>query len=289
YYSAEPDVIYNNIEWVECDLSAYDSLCPLMNDVNEIYHCAAMVSFEKGQEEKIIENNVVVTRNIVRACFENKVSKLCHVSSIAALGGSDGELNINEEQVWDPSEDHSPYSISKYLSEQEVWKGISQGLTAVIVLPSIILGPGDWDRSSSAIFGTVSRGLPFYTNGIKAYVDVQDVVKAMITLMDSNISGERFIVSAENIANLELFSLVAENLGAKKPFIKIPRMIRPVVMPVVRMLIVLTGKKIPITKDILSVAWTKTGYDNSAIRKKNGFGFYADTKINSKYKLNLFA
>ncbi|HEX2919778.1 MAG TPA: NAD-dependent epimerase/dehydratase family protein [Bacteroidales bacterium] len=273
YYSAEPEQLYSKIEWVECDLFDYESLMAIFKDVDMVYHCAAIVSFEKGDEEKIINNNVIATRNVVRACIENHISKLCHISSIAALGGSDGELNINEENIWNPSENHSPYSISKFLSEQEVWKGHSEGLKAVIVLPSIILGPGDWDRSSSAIFDTISKGLPFYTNGTKAYVDVQDVVKAMIMLMESDISGEKFIVTSENITNLQLFSLVAKNLGVKKPFLKIPKFLRPAVMPVVGLISLIKGKKLPITKDLLSAAWTKTGYDNSKIINKTGLTF----------------
>ncbi|HLN20738.1 MAG TPA: NAD-dependent epimerase/dehydratase family protein [Bacteroidales bacterium] len=271
YYTPGAEELFKKIEWIECDLSDPADLSLAMSDARLVYHCAAMVSFESGDNEKIIKNNTAVTSNIVKACLENKISKLCHVSSVAALGGSDGELTINEESRWNSEKPHPAYNTSKYLSEQEVWNGISQGLNAVIVLPSIILGPGDWKRSSSAIFGTIAGGLPFYTDGIKAYVDVNDVADAMILLMESGISGEKFILSSENLTNQKVFSMIAQNLGVRKPFIKIPRFIGPFLPPVIKMIRAFSGKKLPLTKDILNAAWTRIGYDNSKIKERTGF------------------
>lgn len=272
YYSSAPgDQV--DVEWTECDLCNTESVRSAMTGVSIVYHCAASVSFEKDAGRSIIDNNVKTTANIVQVCLENKIEKLCHVSSVAALGGKDGDLDVNEERIWDDSTEHSPYWTSKHLSELEVWKGISLGLKAVIVLPSVILGPGDWTRSSAAIFGTIAKGLPFYTDGIKAYVDVNDVVKAMRLLIDSDISGEKFIVSAENLTNLSLFTMIARNLGVRSPSVKIPRALSPLILPSVKIIKLLSGKEIPLTRDILRAAWTKVGFDNKKLRQRTGIAF----------------
>lgn len=273
YYSPEANSLYDLIEWVECDLTDYDSVKVALYNIDKVYHCAAMVSFDVADKEKLLINNINATSNIVRACIENNVLRLCHVSSIAALGGSDGNLNINEEHIRDKEKFSSSYSISKYLSEQEVWKGIHAGLKAVIVLPSIILGPGDWEKSSAAIFGTIAKGLPFYTDGIKGYVDVNDVVDSMIILTESDITGERFIVNGENVSNSRLFAMIAHNLHVRKPFIRIPSVMRFIILPVIGVMKKFSAKKLPLTREILNSAWTKTGYDSSKITSVTGISF----------------
>lgn len=273
YYSGDPEKLLGLVEWTECDLCDYDSLVNAMNGVGRVYHCAAVVSFGKGQADTILKNNVSGTSNIVRSCLENNIEKLCHVSSVAALGASDGELSVNETVEWKSGRQYPAYWTSKHLSEEEVWKGTGKGLNAVIVDPSIILGPGDWSRSSSAIFSSIGSGMVFYTDGIKAYVDVNDVVRAMIALMDSSLSGERFIVSSENLTNFQFFTMVARCLGSVKPFIKIPKALSPLANQVVDLIQFVTRNRSPLTRDILKAAWTKVGYDNSKIIRSTGMSF----------------
>ena len=234
YYGDEIRELCSSIEWFDCDLSDYESVSAAIKGVGKVYHCAAIVSFEKGEDKLIIENNLDATLNIVNACLENKVEKLCHVSSVASLGASDGQLMVNEDSEWNDGIYQSAYSVSKHLSEEEVWKGIKRGLNAVIVNPSVILGPGDWTRSSAAIFKSVDDGLNFFTDGIKGYVDVEDVARAMIVLMDSDIKGERFILNSENLSNRQLFILISQSLGIRKRLIKVPRIISPLILPAVR-------------------------------------------------------
>lgn len=273
YYSGNWNEIRNNIVWVECDLFNYEALRDSMKGIGSVYHCAATVSFVKGETESILKNNITGTSNIVKSCLENNVEKLCHVSSVAALGAEDGELMVNEEKAWNDEKNLPDYWVSKHLSEMEVWKGIERGLNAVIVNPTIILGPGDWNRSSSALFKGIGNGLMFYTEGIKAYVDVNDVVNSMILLMNSNISGEKFIINSENLTNREFFRMVAGKMGVVKPFIKIPRLLSPVAYLVADFIQLATGKRSPITRDILKAAWTKVGYDNSKIISRTGISF----------------
>jgi len=220
YYDNDYETLFAKIEWFEADILDSESILLAMEGVEYVYHAAAVVSFDPRDKERMISNNIKGTQNMVNAAIVHQIKKFCHVSSISALGEATNGNLITEETFRNPKGRHSGYSISKYLSELEVWRGITEGLSAVIVNPSIILGPGDWRSGSPSIFSNIHKGLKFYTKGITGYVDVLDVVNAMIVLMESTITGERFVVSAENLSFRELFSEVAVALGVKKPTIK---------------------------------------------------------------------
>jgi dihydroflavonol-4-reductase len=273
YYSVKGDELFNSIEWIECDICEYEVLRKAMENTSRVYHCAASVSFETGLADSIIKNNVEGTANVVRSCIENKTDKLCHVSSIAAIGASDNEVAADENQVWNNSEPHSPYAISKYLSEAEVWRGIKGGLNAVIVNPSVILGPGNWNRGSSQYFSNISRGMLFYTNGVTGYVDVNDVADSMIRLMNSEINGERFIISSENLSFRDIFTIIAKSLGVRKPFIYVPKAISYPAISILQLISAMTGKRSPVTTETIKSAYSKVFFDNSKIIKATGMKF----------------
>ena len=273
YYSDKHDALYREIEWIESDIMDFDRLAEAMNGARVVYHCAAAVSFETAQKESVLRNNVLGTTNIVKACLENRVEKLCHVSSVAALGASDMDIMVNETKKWDDEVYHPVYGTSKHLSEEEVWKGIEMGLNAVIVNPSIILGPGEWGRGSASLFSNIDRGMLFYTNGVTGYVDVNDVVKAMIILTESGISGERFIVSSENLTYRQILTMIAESLGARKPIFMVPKIFSYPVYAMIPVLNLVIGKKSPLTREILKAAWSEVTFDNSKIIKSTGISF----------------
>jgi dihydroflavonol-4-reductase len=273
YYKGDADKLLKLVEWIECDICDYDGLAKTMLGAEIVYHCAAAVSFEKRQKNYVLDNNVKGTSNIVKACIENKIKKLCHVSSNAALGAYDSESMVNETHGWDEEGYRSPYGTSKYLSEKEVWRGISEGLNAVIVNPTIILGPGGWNRGSSSFFPKIYGGLLFHTSGTNGYVDVNDVVKAMIILMRSNISGERFIVNGENLTYDQFFTMIAGSLKVRGPMIKVPKVMSYLALPLVSVLEILTRGKNTLTKEMLKVAWSRITYDNSKLIRYTGFSF----------------
>jgi dihydroflavonol-4-reductase len=273
YYNDDKDKLLRLVEWIECDICDYDMLEKTMKGAEIVYHCAAAVSFESRNKDYVLDNNIKGTSNIVKACFANKIGKLCHVSSNAALGAYDGESLVNETHGWDEDGYRSPYGISKYLSEEEVWKGIRDGLNAVIVNPTIILGPGGWNRGSSSFFPKIYSGLLFYTGGTNGYVNVNDVVKAMIMLTNSNISGERFIVNGENLDYGRFFAMIADSLKVRKPFIRVPKVLSYIAFPMVSLLEILSKGKTTLTKEMLKVAWSQITYDNSKLIRYTGFSF----------------
>ena len=273
YYCDDPEGLFRMIEWLECDLSDFRSVKEAIPGGSMVYHCAAMVSFAGSDSRTVIENNVLVTANIVRACLEKRVLKLCHVSSTAAIGAGESETKVNEAHQWDDSEDHSPYSVSKHLSELEVWKGIEAGLNIVIVNPSVIIGPGEWNRSSSQFFPSIDGGMLFYTFGITGYVYVADVVESMLLLMRSQVSGERYLVTAENLTYKEFFDMIATALGVRKPSVYAPRYLAYAGVAAAAIVSRIRGKQSPLSTDTLKSAYSVVKFDNSKIKETIGIQF----------------
>lgn len=214
---------YHNLEWIEGDILDVARLDEILENIDEVYHCAAIISFDSRDNARMMRTNVTGTANIVNACLLNQVKKLCYVSSIAALGQPvEGNL-IDESARWKASKFNSGYAVSKYGGEREVWRGIEEGLKAVIVNPAVILGAGCHSKTVNSLFTANSNLLPFKVSGTNGYVDVEDVADACILLMKSDISGERFVLNAENISNYKLFYLISGFLGRRKPSIRISK------------------------------------------------------------------
>ncbi|MBN1820610.1 MAG: NAD-dependent epimerase/dehydratase family protein, partial [Prolixibacteraceae bacterium] len=237
--------------------------------VDEVYHCAAIVSFRSSERKKMIANNVEGTSNLVNACIYNRVKKFCHVSSIAALGRNSNGEPVTEQTSWVPSKKNSGYSESKFYSEAEVWRGMQEGLDSVIVNPSIILGPGDWQSSSAKLFQTIFDGMKFYTKGVTGYVDVHDVVSAMVLLMDDNhfekSKNQRFVLNAENWSYQDLFFSIADELGKKRPSVYVSDALLGLSWRLAAMGSVFTGKPSAITKETVANSNQKFNFDGTKI------------------------
>lgn len=147
----------------------------------------------------------------------------------------------------------------------EVWRGMAEGLQAVIVNPSIIIGPGDWNRSSSYLFSAVSKGMKFYTEGITGYVDIRDVVLAMITLMDGDFSSERYIVSAENLSYRQILELIATALNKPPPRLHATPFLISVAWRLNWLISKFNGVKRSITRDTVKSSKRKALFSNQKI------------------------
>ncbi len=210
--------LFSKIEWIEADINDIPKLEKTFVDIDYVYHCAGLISFDPKDEEKLRKINIEGTANIVNLCLEKNIKKLCYVSSIAALGDLlPNEIKLNENSEWNPEKQHSDYAISKYGAEMEVWRGFQEGLKVVIVNPGVIFGTGFFKTGSNTFFTKVKNGILFYTFGSTGYIAVNDVVKIMKLLIDSEINGERFILISENKTYKEVFFKIAESLNVKKP------------------------------------------------------------------------
>ncbi len=273
YYTSQPEKYYSKIEWVDGDILDIDSLLNMLKDVEKVYHTAALVSFDPKKTAEIMETNITGTTNIVNACLENKIKKLCYVSSVAALGRAGNEGVTSEDSEWKTGEKTSPYAISKHEAEREVWRGIAEGLKAVIVNPTIILGAGNFNTGSSKMFQTVYNGLKFYTLGTNGYVDVNDVAKAMILLMEGKYSGEQFILNSENLNYQQLFETMARMLGVEPPKFKAGEFLSELGWRMLKARSLFTGKSPLITKQTARTANSIYRYSNEKFVKATGMLF----------------
>tara|TARA_B100001146_G_scaffold225178_1_gene247262 strand:- start:2496 stop:3515 length:1020 start_codon:yes stop_codon:yes gene_type:complete len=217
YYTSEADAFFDRIEWRQADITDVPALEAAFQNVTQVYHCAALISFDPKDYNRLKKVNVEGTANVVNLCLSHHIQKLCYVSSIATLGTAVKGAAISEETHWNPEGENSVYAIAKYGAEMEVWRGSQEGLQVVIVNPGVIIGEGHWDSASAAVIKTGMRGIPIYTSGGLALVDVQDVVRCMIALMKSTVSQERFILVGENISYKNLLETMAAMVGKKPP------------------------------------------------------------------------
>ena len=262
-----------DVEFVYGDVLDYDIIESAMKDVDEVYHCAAVVSFDPSDKGSLMRVNVEGTRNMVNAALHCGVKKFCHVSSIAALGRALEGESIDEESPWTRSKNNSVYSNSKHEAEMEVWRGIAEGLNATIVNPSLILGAGRWDSSSCELFNTVAKGFPFYTEGVNGFVDVKDVARAMIMLMENNKFGQRYCLNGALISYKELFTLMANNFNVKVPYIKVGKTLSEIAWRIFWIFGKIQGKKPLITKETARTATRKYSYSSAKIIRELNFQF----------------
>ncbi|MBO7287613.1 MAG: NAD-dependent epimerase/dehydratase family protein [Bacteroidales bacterium] len=265
--------IPSNIEFVYGDVLDYDILEAEMKDVDEVYHCAAVVSFDPSDKGSLMRVNVEGTRNMVNAALHCGVKKFCHVSSIAALGRALEGEPINENSPWSLSKNNSIYSISKHEAEMEVWRGIAEGLNATIVNPSLILGAGRWNSSSCELFNVIAKGFPFYTTGVNGFVDVKDVARAMIMLMENNKFGQRYCLNGALISYQYLFNLMAQNFNVKAPYIKVGKSLSEIAWRIFWLIGKIQGKKPLITKETARTATRKYSYSSEKIIRELKFKF----------------
>lgn len=262
-----PIVASHAFRQVECNILDIVGLEEIMIGVEQVYHSAAIVSYEPSRKKELFKTNIEGTANVVNAALHAGVQKLVHVSSVAALGREKNTAIVEETMNWTEETGSSNYGQSKYFGELEVWRGIGEGLNAIIVNPAVILGSGDWNSGSSQIFKTAYNEFPWYTEGVTGFVDVGDVAKVMIALMESNINGERFIISAENKSYHQIFDLMAGAFGKRKPHKKVTPFLAKIVWRVEALKTFFTGQKSLLTRETAINALAIAYFNNSKLKR----------------------
>ncbi len=255
-----------HIQWVEGDILDVVQLADAMHGVEQVYHCAGLVSFDPADRRRLLKTNVEGTANVVNSCISQGVSKLVHVSSVAAIGRSKLQGSINETFKWEAHRNNSVYAKSKHLAEMEVWRGIGEGLPAVVVNPSILLGPSlYWEEGAPKLIKNLADGFAYYTSGVNGYTDIRDAAQLMIRLMHSPVSGERFILNTDNWSYKKLFTSINKNLGINKPLKPAGPLLGSLLWRMAWLNSLFTGKKQLVTKETVRTAFQKVHYDNSKI------------------------
>jgi nucleoside-diphosphate-sugar epimerase len=255
--------IQEKIEWINGDILDVFALEDAMKGVNQVYHCAALVSSKPRQYQEMMEVNKEGTSNLVNACLHEGIEKLVHVSSIAALGRRKKLKEINENTKWEKSNWNSQYALSKYQAEMEVWRGSAEGLNIAIVNPSVILGSGFWDYGVGPLFKRIWDGFRYFPIGTTGFVDARDVARFMIKLMESDISNERYILNATNLSYQDFFSKIAKVLDKKAPDIKVGKYKKELAWRLDWLKSKLTGSERLITKNSAVHTSRTFVYDNT--------------------------
>jgi dihydroflavonol-4-reductase len=272
HYSFNKDKKTHALNWLEGDILDINFLDQAFLGMDYVFHCAAKVSFSRSDLKSLFKINVQGTANVVNACLSAKVKKLLHVSSTAAIGRSNEEKLIDEETPWTDDDNNTVYALSKHDAELEVWRGIQEGLNAVIVNPSIILGYGNWDRGSANLFKKSFNGFNFYTEGENAFVGVDDVAQIMVKLAYSDIQNERFLLISENRTYKSIFDDMAFFMNKKAPKIEIRAsylFIAKLLLPFYR----LFNRNSTLTLETLKTSMKRNIYSNQKIKKSIGFEF----------------
>ena len=266
--------IMNKVEWVEGDVLDVVALEEAMEGVDTVIHSAAVVSFVKKERLNMYQVNVEGTANVVNMMLEKNIRRLVHISSVAALGRTEAGGHVNEEKKWEESKVNTHYGSSKYKAELHVWRGIGEGLEAVILNPSTILGYGDWNNGSCAIFKNVFKEFKWFVSGINGFVDVEDVAKAALQLMECTISEQRFIVNGDTWPFKKLQDTIADEFGKKRPTRQTTPLLMNMAWRLEKIKSIFTGKKPLLTKESARVAQSQTWFENDKLLKAlPGFSF----------------
>jgi len=273
--SIVPDMLVplkDNIEWVEADIMDVFALENALAGITQVYHCAAWVSLKSSDKKPMIYVNVTGTANLVNLCTLQNI-RLLHVSSIAAIGeAKPGEL-ITENHHLDETTETDGYALSKLESEMEVWRGIAEGLNAIIVNPSLIIGVNAGTNGSGQLFEMVRKGLKFYTSGSSGFVDVEDVGRCMIGLMNSGLRSERYIITAENRGFENITTEIANGFRIPPPAIFAKPWMMGLAWRLAAFISAITGKDPFLDKVSAQSACLNRNYDNSKIKKAIGIDF----------------
>ena len=273
YAPENADTWWSAIEWMEGDVLDTASLADAMHGVEHFYHTAALESFYPRDVANMFEVNIGGTANVVNMALETGVQRLCHVSSIGALGRSNNGTPVDESHPWDGDATHSPYAVSKYEAELEVQRGVLEGLDAVIVNPALIMGPGTPGRSSNSMAHRLHKGTRFYPPGSNSVVDARDVAKACVALMRTEGEGERYVLAGEDVTYQRLFSLYAEAFGHPPPTWRTRSWMLELAWRLERLRSWVTGTRPMITRQTTLTARMQRRFSSGKVRSKLGFTF----------------
>ncbi len=265
--------INNKVEWVEADLLDLYALEKAFDGITHVVHCAAVVSFDNSNDHYMHKVNIEGTKNMLALCQKFAIKKLVYISSVAALGRVSKAKTISEETKWESSNLNTAYANSKYLAELEVWRAQEEGLATVILNPSVIIGPGDWNSSSLNLFKHVKKSSPLYPVGSINYVDVRDVAQIAKEFLFRTTQGERYILNAGLISYKSFFELISKGLNKKAPYLKINPTLATFAAYILRIVRFLTGIKTSITKEAVKLSQLSVLFSAKKVKAELNYQF----------------
>lgn len=270
-----PQATKEQIEW--CSGSLFDSyaLGNALEGVDQVVHTAAVVSFAPARRKEMFRTNVEGTATLVNEALVSGVKQFVHISSIAALGRPSGKSSIDETDLWVESEHNTNYAKSKYLAELEVYRGFEEGLNGFVLNPSVILSPGDIEKSSTKLFGYVLKGGTYYTEGDLNYVDVRDVCSILTQLMEKQVNGERFVLNGGKVGYKYFFDCVAKEFGKMPPYKPASAWMKELIWRIEYIRSLILGSEPLITKETARLSGNHHQYNNQKIKALLSYEFHS--------------
>lgn len=264
---------FDQVQWKTADLEI-DQWHDIENEhFDEIIHTAAVVSFNPKDFDLMHKVNINATENLLSFAKRTSVRKFGFISSITSLGRVAGESVYTENSAWQDNAVNSEYSKTKYRSEQFVLAANSDDLNTYIVNPGVILGPCDWNKSSGTFFRTGAKGMKFYTKGQNGFVDVNDVAKGILTVMEKGNPGERHILVGENISYKKVFELLTQGFGSTIPTIYANKLLTDIGWRLDKLISSLKKTEPTLTKESARTSHGFHTYDNNKVQQQLGFQF----------------
>lgn len=273
WYQIPNDIFQKLVTWKALDVTDVYSLEDVITSKAVVFHCAGKVSFLEADKKELEKINVDGTTNVVDVCLQSSITKLIYVSSVSTLSAKENSRILNEESYWKTSGNESNYARSKYKAEMEVWRGIEEGLNAVIVNPSIIIGPHDFTQGSVQLIEAVANGLVFYPSGATGFVDADDLAKVLIMLAESNVCQDRFIVNGANLSYKHFMSTVAISLKQKAPAMRVTKWMASIAWRLDALRVFVTKRKPFVTRETAFASAQSVEYDSSKLKSFLKFQF----------------
>jgi len=267
------DDVSEKIAWRVADVLDPVQLEEALNGVTRVIHSSAIVSYNPRKAAQVMDTNVKGTRNIVNECLSRNIKRFVHISSVAALGRQKNQQVIDETNQWVDNPTHTVYAKSKYLAELEVFRAHQEGMSTVIVNPSLVLAAADWTKSSGQLFRYVWDEKKIYTDGSLNYVDVRDVSEITYRLLNESISGERYVVNAGKISFQDFFGKIAQRFNKRPPSLKLGPTLLNIAARAETFRTWLTGDEPILTRETARLAGSNFLYDSTKITKALSIGF----------------
>ena len=270
-----------SIDWVNVNLNDIVSLDDAIRGVDFVYHCAAKVSLADYDKDELFKTNIEGTSNVVNMCLKYKVKKLLYLSSISSIGANNDVKIINESHSWDDNRDYTFYARSKNASELEVWRGSQEGLNVIIVNPGLILGDNVNNPSIRKILKIAHNNFFFYPTGKVAVIDINDVSRILMLLLNSSVKNERFILVSENIDQRMLFDKFRLSIGKRKAFFPLSKFLLNFFLIGEIILQTLGIRKRFMSWALIQILCSKQIYDGSKVSRLLSFEYKEIKSINS--------
>jgi len=270
------------IKWEKANILDILSLDNVFKNVKYVYHCAGMVSFNLRDEKKVLKINYEGTKNIVNISLKHKIKKILYVSSIAAISSDVDKMRYNFDKK------NLGYGFSKHRGEIEIWRGIQEGLSGVIINPGIILGDFILEKNTSNFFNYALKNRIFYPSGGSGFVMIDDVVTAMMKLLNSKVESTSFILVAKNLTYKYVLNEILKNIKNKKYLIKIGKLGFQVLLFLDIIISFLSFRKRKINQSIIKSLSEVSYYNGEKITNVENFSYTSIEKgianISKKHK-----